>query len=70
MVETEDVPPGSPPGKGAKVTRNVDYPTYLRAVEKAGARIVMPLKTQFYGMREFAFVDPQGWTVTMAERVK
>ena len=42
----------------------------LRAVEKSGARIVMPLKTQFYGMREFAFIDPQGWTVTMAERVK
>jgi uncharacterized glyoxalase superfamily protein PhnB len=42
----------------------------LRAVEKAGARVVMPLKTQFYGMREFAFVDPEGWTVTMAERVK
>jgi uncharacterized glyoxalase superfamily protein PhnB len=42
----------------------------LRVVEKSGARIVMPLKTQFYGMREFAFVDPQGWTVTMAERVK
>ena len=42
----------------------------LRAVEKSGARIVMQLKTQFYGMREFAFMDPQGWTVTMAERVK
>ena len=42
----------------------------LRAVEKSGARIVMPLKTQFYGMWEFAFMDPQGWTVTMAERVK
>jgi len=42
----------------------------LRAVEKSGARVVMPLKTQFYGMREFAFMDPQGWTVTMAERVK
>ncbi len=42
----------------------------LRAVEKSGARIVMPLKTQFYGMREFAFMDPQGWTVTIAERVK
>jgi uncharacterized glyoxalase superfamily protein PhnB len=42
----------------------------LRAVEKAGALIAMPLKTQFYGMREFAFMDPQGWTVTMAERVK
>jgi len=42
----------------------------LRAVEKAGARIIMPLKTQFYGMREFTFLDPEGWTVTMAERVK
>jgi len=41
----------------------------LRAVEKSGARIVMPLKTQFYGMREFAFLDPQGWTVTIAECV-
>jgi len=42
----------------------------LRTVEKSEARIVMPLKTQFYGMREFAFVDPQGWMVTMAERLK
>ncbi len=40
----------------------------LKAVEKAGANIVMPLKTQFYGMRKFAFQDPQGWIVTMAER--
>jgi uncharacterized glyoxalase superfamily protein PhnB len=42
----------------------------LRMVEKSGMRVVMPLKTQFYGMREFAFVDPQGWTVTIAERLK
>lgn len=42
----------------------------LKAVEKSRARIVMPLKTQFYGIREFAFVDPQGWTITMAEPVK
>ena len=41
-----------------------------KAVEKSGAEIVMPLKTQFYGMREFAFRDPQGWIVTMAERVQ
>lgn len=41
----------------------------LRAVEKAGARIVMALKTQFYGMREFAFQDPEGWIITLAERV-
>ena len=42
----------------------------LAAVEKSGAQVVMPLKTQFYRMREFAFQDPEGWIVTMAERVK
>ena len=41
----------------------------LKAVDKSGAKIVMPLKTQFYGMREFAFQDPEGWIITMAERV-
>ena len=33
------------------------------------ARVVMPLKTQFYGMREFAVTDPDGHIVTFAERV-
>jgi uncharacterized glyoxalase superfamily protein PhnB len=42
----------------------------LAAVQKAGAKITMPLKTQFYGMREFAFEDPEGWVITIAERVK
>jgi uncharacterized glyoxalase superfamily protein PhnB len=42
----------------------------LAAVQKSGARITMPLKQQFYGMREFAFEDPEGWVVTIAERVK
>jgi len=42
----------------------------LSRVEKSKARVVMPLKTQFYGMREFAFEDPEGWIVTIAERVK
>jgi uncharacterized glyoxalase superfamily protein PhnB len=42
----------------------------LKTVEKSGCKITMPLKTQFYGMREFAFEDPEGWTITMAERVK
>jgi catechol 2,3-dioxygenase-like lactoylglutathione lyase family enzyme len=32
-------------------------------------RIVMPLKTQFYGMREFAIEDPDGHLLTFAERV-
>jgi uncharacterized glyoxalase superfamily protein PhnB len=30
----------------------------------------MPLKDQFYGMREFAFEDPEGWVLTIAERIK
>ena len=42
----------------------------LKHVEEAGVKVVMPLKTQFYGMREFAFEDPEGWIVTIAERVK
>lgn len=33
------------------------------------ARVVMPLKTQFYGMREFAVTDPDGHLITFAERV-
>jgi uncharacterized glyoxalase superfamily protein PhnB len=42
----------------------------LAAVQSSKAKVVMPLKTQFYGMREFAFEDPEGWIVTIAERVK
>ena len=42
----------------------------LAAVSKSGAKITMPLKDQFYGMREFAFEDPEGWVITVAERIK
>ena len=34
------------------------------------ARVVMPLTTQFYGLREFAIDDPDGYVITFAERVK
>jgi uncharacterized glyoxalase superfamily protein PhnB len=40
----------------------------LARVQNAGAKITMSLKDQFYGMREFAFEDPEGWVVTIAER--
>jgi catechol 2,3-dioxygenase-like lactoylglutathione lyase family enzyme len=33
------------------------------------ASVVMGLKTQFYGMREFAIEDPDGHILTFAERV-
>jgi uncharacterized glyoxalase superfamily protein PhnB len=41
----------------------------LAAVQKHGTKITMPLKEQFYGMREFAFEDPEGWVITVAERI-
>lgn len=31
--------------------------------------IVMPLITQWYGMKEFAIADPDGYLITFAERV-
>jgi len=31
--------------------------------------ITMPLITQFYGVREFAIADPDGYVITFAERV-
>lgn len=33
------------------------------------AKVILPLKTQFYGMREFAVTDPDGHIITFAERV-
>ena len=32
-------------------------------------KVIMPLKTQFYGLREFAVTDPDGHILTFAERV-
>jgi uncharacterized glyoxalase superfamily protein PhnB len=29
----------------------------------------MPLVTRFYGMREFAITDPDGYVITFAQRV-
>jgi lactoylglutathione lyase len=31
--------------------------------------IVMPIETKFYGMREFAIEDPDGYVITFAERI-
>ena len=69
----EDYPPLAKDPLGGTLTLFLEcegIEDVLKAVEKAGAKIVTPLKTQFYGMREFAFQDPQGWIVTMAERTK
>ena len=36
---------------------------------KSSARVIMPLKTQFYGMREFGIEDPDGYVIYAAQRV-
>ena len=41
----------------------------LHAEVAPRANVVMPLKTQWYGMREFAIEDPDGHLITFAERV-
>lgn len=41
----------------------------LHETVAAKANVIMPLKTQFYGMREFAVTDPDGHILTFAERV-
>jgi catechol 2,3-dioxygenase-like lactoylglutathione lyase family enzyme len=33
------------------------------------AEVLMPLKTQFYGMREFAVEDPDGYVIICAQQV-
>ena len=45
-----------------------DVDAYHQTVSRAG-KVVMPLKTQFYGMREFAIEDPDGHILTFAQRV-
>ncbi len=42
---------------------------WFSKVEASGAKIVMPMTTQFYGMKEFAFEDPDGWVLMFAEPV-
>lgn len=37
MVETRKVAPNTPPGEAVKVSRNVDYPTFLRAAQASQA---------------------------------
>jgi uncharacterized glyoxalase superfamily protein PhnB len=41
----------------------------LDRVQKAGAKISMPVADQFYGMKEFAFEDQDGYTITIAQKI-
>lgn len=58
-----------PPGGTATMFFIVTDVDALHAVVAPKAPVVMPLKTQFYGMREFAVTDPDGHLITVAQRV-
>ena len=36
---------------------------------KSKARIIMPMKDQFYGMREFGIEDPDGYVIFAAQQI-
>lgn len=40
----------------------------LKIVERAGVNPAIPLHKEFYGMKEFAVVDPDGYLIIFAER--
>jgi uncharacterized glyoxalase superfamily protein PhnB len=42
----------------------------LDRVQKAGVKISMPVTDQFYGVREFAFEDEDGYTITIAQKTE
>jgi catechol 2,3-dioxygenase-like lactoylglutathione lyase family enzyme len=58
-----------PPGGTAALFFVVSDVDGYHATVAPKANVIMPLKTQFYGMREFAVTDPDGHIITFAERV-
>lgn len=58
-----------PPGGTATLFFTVTDVDAYHASVAPRTSVVMPLKTQFYGMREFAVTDPDGHIITFAERV-
>ncbi len=67
---TRDLPvfAGKPLGCTGTLFIEVEGVDALHYRLKPSVKIVMPIVTQFYGMREFAFEDPDGYVITFAER--
>jgi lactoylglutathione lyase len=59
---------GKPIGATGTLFIEVEGVDALHDRLKPSVKIVMPIVTQFYGMREFAIVDPDGYVITFAER--
>ena len=60
---------GKPIGCTGTLFIEVDGVNALHDRLQGKVTIVMPIETKFYGMREFAIADPDGYVITFAERV-
>jgi uncharacterized glyoxalase superfamily protein PhnB len=60
---------GKPIGATGTMYIEVEGVDALHDRLKPTVPIVMPLISQFYGMREFAIEDPDGYVITFAQRV-
>jgi uncharacterized glyoxalase superfamily protein PhnB len=61
---------GKPLGATGTLFIEVDGVDALHDRLKPSVKVVMPIATKFYGMREFAIEDPDGYVITFAERVE
>ena len=61
---------GKPIGATGTLYIEVEGVDALHDRIKSTVKIVMPIATQFYGMREFAIEDPDGYVITFAQRVE
>ena len=59
---------GKPIGATGTMFIEVEGVDALHHRLKGRVTITMPIVTQFYGMREFAIEDPDGYVITFAER--
>jgi uncharacterized glyoxalase superfamily protein PhnB len=60
---------GKPIGATATMFIELEGVDALHERIAATVKVVMPLVTQFYGSREFAIEDPDGYVITFAERL-
>jgi catechol 2,3-dioxygenase-like lactoylglutathione lyase family enzyme len=61
---------GRPIGATGTMFIEVEGVDALHARLEKHVPIVMPIHTQWYGMREFAIADPDGYVITFAERIE
>jgi uncharacterized glyoxalase superfamily protein PhnB len=60
---------GKPIGATGTLFIEVDGVNALHDRLEPRVKVVMPIETKFYGMREFAIEDTDGYVITFAERI-